>query len=1034
MAAAAAAPRTGAFELRPYQREALEAVKAHSTIVNMPTGTGKTLIAAHAISHFLSLERRRPPRPSRTRRGPRRCLFVVPTRALTSQQAEYVQRHAPICGAAGNPPARVVQLCGQEMESWTQQHWNKVMAENEVLVGTPEVFRRAFVDSRFIWPAEFCLIVYDECHNATGNSPMASIQNDAILPYARDAEPDSEVRVLGLTASFVHGKMSNLEEKRLRLEQLLGARMISPVVPRTATSAALDSPSSDHSDEARRFERVPFDNQDVEEFRAEVDRHVSNVLENFLVGLIHPKDLKNTATRAWKVFEALGSTALLFYLREGLLSQLEAKTLELLAISRSSKNNMSPAKFEDMLRRIAAARARMLSYDFALDWEGPKPPEISNKAEKLLKLILQLQEGAHEDSDLQFRGLIFVTEVSFTYPVAALINDRCRLGGLRDRRQTNREVARPVSGVGSMKDKMREENLAAFKAGTVPLLVSTNALEEGIDVAECSFVIRFDKFETTKSHIQGSGRARNPNARIFYFDNCPKAERLQEQRMVEVARNGYLGATPQDLMNAMQCAYDALDVHRLKRGIRHPFETTHGGLITVFNCLTIFYEYCQMALRRNFDPEEYLFEITQETWDQVGAGLPEPPKRIEKIKYPTPLAPTALHATGWRWVTSAEVEEFWHHLGIEEVVEPKERLRNMEPWDLEKRRFVYVVTLLLAGAKINAESAPRHPAAFLGEGNRPTREALEGAWKVCPFEQRQQKLRLKKGYPGDCKTSSSRDPYQDYYEARTPDFSSRSSSPDPDPRAAAVPASASASASGSASTSASTVPYSYSHPGTPAPAQYPRNPSLTHANGARFSRPVSPTAALHASAFAPIASRLASNSVASQPQPSSRVSDSPSLAASIAPSSASARTAASVAALLQRGQTPQPVQPAAAASIDLVSLQLQSAARPRSSACSSASGSAASSGSSSASVAAAKNRLQEYFQKRHGNAWSSLVRYEDPRRVGPDHSPLWSAAVLVREPAGPPERRFDGAPCARKGDAEKHAAAAACAALGIAVV
>jgi endoribonuclease Dicer len=188
---------------RPYQLDCLERIKNENSIVCIPSGAGKTLVAVLAIDHFLS--------PRHSHLETPKALFIVPTCVLVEQQAKYCREH---CVNA----LRVMELSGVEFDRWGGVDWRRCIAEHDVFVGTPEIFRRAFVDMGTISPAQFALIVFDECHNATGNSPMAAICRDALWPAARAQPAIGGSRILGLTASFVNGALRNMELKRGQLE------------------------------------------------------------------------------------------------------------------------------------------------------------------------------------------------------------------------------------------------------------------------------------------------------------------------------------------------------------------------------------------------------------------------------------------------------------------------------------------------------------------------------------------------------------------------------------------------------------------------------------------------------------------------------------------------------------------------------------------------------------------------------------------------------------------------------------------------
>ena len=76
---------------RNYQIEAVSVAIAGNTVINMDTGGGKTLIAVIVMDFFLSINNKA-------------VCFVVPTRALVSQQAQYLRDN---CKTRNGKPVEV---------------------------------------------------------------------------------------------------------------------------------------------------------------------------------------------------------------------------------------------------------------------------------------------------------------------------------------------------------------------------------------------------------------------------------------------------------------------------------------------------------------------------------------------------------------------------------------------------------------------------------------------------------------------------------------------------------------------------------------------------------------------------------------------------------------------------------------------------------------------------------------------------------------------------------------------------------------
>lgn len=128
------------------------------------------------------------------------------------------------------------------------------------------------------------------------------------------------------------------------------------------------------------------------------------------------------------------------------------------------------------------------------------------------------------------RTLVFVEQVCFVLPVAAMLAAHLK------------EPVKHVSGAQSMLRETRDANVGAFRTGECRILVATAALEEGLDVPDCDCVVRYDSFSNVKSHLQGSGRARQLGSEVFYFDNSPEEE---DKRTATMMGAGHLGASTQ---------------------------------------------------------------------------------------------------------------------------------------------------------------------------------------------------------------------------------------------------------------------------------------------------------------------------------------------------------------------------------------------------------------------------------------------------------------------------------------------------------
>ena len=139
------------MKLRKYQKNALKlALQNKKTILVLPTGTGKTIIGAEYVKHFLSMKKR--------------CIVLEPTRILVEQVYNTYRALDIPC----------TKIYGIIQKNKRKTLWKK----SKVVITTPET---AYNDLEF--SSDFDVVVIDECHHAIGDDAYAKFLRESKAEY-----------------------------------------------------------------------------------------------------------------------------------------------------------------------------------------------------------------------------------------------------------------------------------------------------------------------------------------------------------------------------------------------------------------------------------------------------------------------------------------------------------------------------------------------------------------------------------------------------------------------------------------------------------------------------------------------------------------------------------------------------------------------------------------------------------------------------------------------------------------------------------
>ncbi|HPR66176.1 MAG TPA: DEAD/DEAH box helicase [Methanothrix sp.] len=460
--------REKAVEKRMFQLELASTALQRSTLVVLPTGLGKTVVALIVLL-------------ARLDRG--KVLFLAPTRPLVEQHASFLENVLL-------DSSIVVSFTGEISPELRKEKWDFA----RVIVSTPQVVENDLL-SRRISLRDVSCIIFDEAHRAVGNYAYVYIAER----YQREG---ADRLVLGITAS----PGSSLE----RIEEVcsnIGAERVE-----TKTEADPDVSPFVYEKEVEVVKvTVPADIlrlrsllEEVLEERGEALNHLGGgegfrvpnrmdrtskkellELQKRLRGLI----ARNPSPSLYQAVSVLAEVLKLKHAVE--LAETQgvdslARYLERLDSEAQSKGGSKAAK-----RIMDDPRVREAVADLSrMDVDHPKLLAVKD--------LVSEQLSAKADS----RIMVFTNYRDTASSVLDFLRD------------SGDEIIRPVRFVGQssrvadegLSQKKQAEILQKFRDGEYNVLIATSVGEEGIDIPATDMVLFYEPVPSEIRSIQRKGR------------------------------------------------------------------------------------------------------------------------------------------------------------------------------------------------------------------------------------------------------------------------------------------------------------------------------------------------------------------------------------------------------------------------------------------------------------------------------------------------------------------------------------------------
>lgn len=447
---------------RDYQKAILETAKNSNTLVVLPTGLGKTLIAL-----MLAIEQLKKHVPSKV-------LFLAPTKPLVEQHEGYFRRNLPELFAD-------IQLFTGSVPATERK---KIWSTAEIILSTPQCIANDLKAGLYTLH-DASLLVIDEAHRCLKNYDYTTV----VSYYKQQA---NNIKILGLTAS--PGSDAN------KVREICSHLAIEEIEVRTRESEDVKPYMQEREYEKR---EVPFPKEFIEIkvlLKRIWDMKVDQLKRmNLLYGPPNKITLLQLQTKL--AFQASkGSGPAMSGMSITAQAIKIAHAIELLETQTLSGLN---DYLKGLQQQAAEGKSRGVQYLV-------KTPEFNAALISLTNLLTQ----KIEHPKIEETAVLIENEFKSNPKAKIIIFTQFRETANRVIERLNKIpnikatvfIGQAKKSTGGLSQKEQKEVIEKFKVGEINVLCATSIGEEGLDIPEVNAVIFYEPIPSAIRKIQRAGR------------------------------------------------------------------------------------------------------------------------------------------------------------------------------------------------------------------------------------------------------------------------------------------------------------------------------------------------------------------------------------------------------------------------------------------------------------------------------------------------------------------------------------------------